>query len=170
MKKVMLMLIVASILCVAPTAMAFKRGDVELTLGGSGSSDESLDGTVINIEAGLGCFVTKNLEGIWRQGISYADMPGSDNWNGATRLAFDYNIHMGRWYPYLGGNIGFLYGDTVKEQFIAGPEGGVKCFVNDTTFIIGGLEYQFLFKDAKEADDNFDNGRFVYIIAIGFKF
>jgi hypothetical protein len=143
---------------------------VELTLGGSGSSDESLDGTVFNIEAGIGCFVTENLEGIWRQGISYADMPGSDNWNGSTRLAFDYHFNSGSWYPYLGANIGFLYGDTVKEQFIAGPEGGVKCFVNDTTFIIGGLEYQFLFKDAKEADDNFDNGRFVYIIAIGFKF
>lgn len=46
----------------------------------------------------------------------------------------------------------------------------MKCFVNDTTFINGGIEYQFLFKDSEDADDNFDNGRFVYIIGIGFKF
>jgi len=77
---------------------------------------------------------------------------------------------MGNWYPYLGVNIGYLYGDTVEEQFIAGPEGGVKVFVNDTTFITAGIEYQVLFESASDADDNFDDGRFVYILGIGFKF
>jgi hypothetical protein len=139
-------------------------------LGGSGSSDESFDGTVFNVEAGLGYFMTDNFEVIWRQGISYADIPGDDNWNASTRLAFDYNFDMETWYPYLGLNVGYLYGDTVKEQFIAGPEAGVKFFVNDTTFITAGIEYQFLFEDASDADDNFDDGRFVYILAIGFKF
>jgi hypothetical protein len=77
---------------------------------------------------------------------------------------------LGRLFPYLGANIGYLYGDSVEEQFIAGLEGGVKYFVNDTTFITGGVEYQFLFKDTDEVDDNYDDGRFVYIVGIGFKF
>lgn len=170
MKKLMFMLIVISALFVVPTAIAYQQGDYELTLGGSGSSDESLDGTVLNVEAGLGYFMTQNFEVIWRQGLSYADIPGDDDWNGSTRLAFDYNFDMGNWYPYLGVNIGYLYGDTVEEQFIAGPEGGMKIFVNDTTFITAGIEYQFLFKDADDADDNFDDGRFVYLLGIGFKF
>jgi hypothetical protein len=78
MKKLMFMLIVISMLFVVPTAMAYKRGDLELTLGGNGSSDVSFDSTVFNIEAGLGLFLTQNLESIWRQGISYADAPGSN--------------------------------------------------------------------------------------------
>jgi len=170
MKKGMLVMIVLSMVFVVPNAMAYKEGDLELTLGGSGSSDESLNGIVANIEAGLGYFMTQNFETIWRQGISFADMPGSNDWNGSTRLAFDYNFDRWRWYPYLGANIGYLYGDTVEEQFIAGPEAGVKYFVNPTTYIIGGVEYQFLFTKANQADNNFDDGRFVYIIGIGFVF
>jgi hypothetical protein len=46
----------------------------------------------------------------------------------------------------------------------------VKFFVNDTTFITAGIEYQVLFEDASDADDNFDDGRFVYLLGIGFKF
>lgn len=170
MKKLMFMLIVVSMLFVVPTAMAYNRGELELTLGGNGSSDESFDSNVFNIEAGLGLFLTQNLEAIWRQGISYADVPGSDSWNGSTRLSFDYNFDLGRLYPYLGANIGYLYGDSVEEQFIAGLEGGVKYFVNDTTFITGGIEYQFLFRDMDEVGDNYNDGRFVYIVGIGFKF
>lgn len=172
MKKLMFMLLFVSIsiLSVALTATAFQQGDLELTLGGSGSSDESLDGTVLNIEAGLGYFMTQNFEAVLRQGISYADIPGDDSWNASTRLSLDYNFDMEGWYPYLGVNIGYFYGDPVEEQFIAGPEGGVKIFVNKTTFIIAGIEYQFLFEDSKDADDNFDDGRFVYQVGVGFTF
>lgn len=114
--------------------------------------------------------MTPNLEGIYRQEISYADAPNSHNLNGSTRLSFDYHFNLKRWYPYLGANIGYVYGDTVEEQFVAGPELGVKFFVNDSTFIAGGIEYQFLFKDVGNVDNNFDNGRYVYILGIGFKF
>ncbi|RJP47786.1 MAG: hypothetical protein C4548_00425 [Desulfobacteraceae bacterium] len=170
MKKLMILLIVISMFFVVPAAIAYQQGDYELTLGGSGSSDESFDGTVFNIEAGLGYFITENFEAVWRQGISYADNPGNNDWNASTRLSLDYNFNMGSWYPYLGVNIGYLYGDTVEEQFIAGPEAGVKIFVNETTFILAGIEYQFLFENPKDADDNFDDGRFVYLLGIGFTF
>jgi len=170
MKKLTLALIAVSMLFAVPNAMTYEKGDLELTLGGSGSSDDSFDGTVFNIEAGLGYFITQNLETIWRQGVSYADIPGDDYWNASTRLSFDYNFDLKKWYPYLGANIGYLYDDTVGEQFIAGPESGVKFFINDTTFIIAGIEHQFLFEDTKNADDKFDNGRFAYLLGIGFKF
>jgi hypothetical protein len=170
MKNIVFMLVAVSLFFVVPSALAYKTGDLELTISGSGSNDESFDSTVFNIEAGLGCFVTPNLEGIYRQEISFADLPGGNSWNGSTRLSFDYHFNLKPCYPYLGGSIGYVYGDAVKEQFIAGPEGGVKYFVNDTTFITGGVEYQILFKDVANADNNFDNGRFVYILGIGFKF
>lgn len=56
------------------------------------------------------------------------------------------------------------------ESFIAGPEAGIKYFVNDTTFINLGVEYEFVFEDADKADDAFDDGRFVYLLGIGFRF
>jgi hypothetical protein len=170
MKKKIFVLIAGIMLFVVPTAMAYKPGDLELTLGGSGSNDEKFDDTVFDISAGLGCFVTPHLEGIYRQEISYTNSSNGDMWNGSTRLSFDYHFDLKCWHPYFGGNIGYLYGDTVDEQFVAGPEAGIKYFVNDTTFITGGIEYQVFFKDLGTSNNNFDNGRFVYILGIGFKF
>ena len=46
----------------------------------------------------------------------------------------------------------------------------MKFFVNTTTFITAGIEYQFLFEGTNDADDNFDDGRFVYLLGIGFTF
>ena len=49
--------------------------------------------------------------------------------SGSTRVAVDYNFDMGRWVPYIGANLGYVYGD-VNDTWIAGPEGGVKfCHV-----------------------------------------
>lgn len=149
---------------------AFSQEKWELTLVGSGSSDESFDGTTLSTEAAVGYFISDNMELVVRQGISFADRPGDNDWNGSTRGAFDYHFDMYPLYPFIGANFGMLYGDTVEEQFIAGPEGGLKCLVNDTTFLFGLIEYEFLFDDAEDADDNFDDGRFVYSIGIGFTF
>jgi hypothetical protein len=85
-------------------------------------------------------------------------------------VGVDFNFPFERYVPYLGATIGYLYGDdSVDEQFIAGPEAGLKSFVNDTTFILAAVEYQFLFDDADDADEAFDDGRFVYTLGIGFK-
>lgn len=149
---------------------AFSQGKWELTLVGSGSSDESFDGTTLSTEAAIGYFISDNLELVVRQGIAYADRPGDDDWNGSTRGGIDFHFGFDPLYPFIGANFGMVYGDTVKEQFIAGPEAGLKCLVNDTTFLFGMIEYQFLFDDADEADDNFDDGRFVYSLGIGFTF
>ena len=66
-------------------------------------------------------------------------------------------------------NLGVLYGDNVKEQFIAGPEAGIKHFLNESTFLYLNAEYQFLFKDAHQANNSLDDGRFVYAIGMGFR-
>ena len=62
-----------------------------------------------------------------------------------------------------------LLDDGVKEQFIAGPELGLKAFLTPKAFVYVNAEYQFLFDDADQADDNFNDGRFVYSLGLGFK-
>jgi hypothetical protein len=63
----------------------------------------------------------------------------------------------------------FTLSGTVDEQFIAGPDAGVRIFLNDTTFVHMGIEYQFLFEDADDAKANYDDGRFVYGVGMGLK-
>ena len=153
----------------AQEAPEFQKGNRTLALSGSGSSDRDFDTSMASIQLGMGRFVTDNVAASVRQGIGFADVGGRDAWNGSTRLGLDYFLNMGRFKPFVGANLGYLYGDTVKEQFIAGPDVGARIFVNDTTFINLVVEYQFLFEDADEADNAYDDGRFVYALGMGVK-
>lgn len=163
---------VAGLLClVLPAttfAQGFTQGDKVLFLGGSGSSDDEFDNNAFTFEGSLSYFFTDNLEGALRQGLTYSDIEdGGSNWAGATRVALDYNFDAGRWWPFVGASFGYIYGDLVNDTFVAGPEAGLKYFVNETTFIMGLVEYEFFFDEGDEADDAFDDGRFVYTLAMG---
>jgi hypothetical protein len=147
----------------------YQMGEKELTLSGSGTSDNDLDNTTFSTDIGFGYFFNPMLEMIIRQNAAFADTSSGNDWNGSTRVGVDYNIDLQNWQPFIGATIGYLYGENVKESFIAGPEGGVKAFVNNTTFIIASVGYDFIFEDADEADNAFDDGRFIYNLGIGFK-
>ena len=166
----LLMIAVLGFVLAPGVAMAqFQTGDKELTLSGNGSSDNDLDRTSFSMEAGFGYFYSKNLEVLVRQGVFIVDRPGANSWNGSTRLGLDYHFDLQQYQPFLGASIGYLYGDDVEETFLAGPEAGIKAFVNSTTFILASVEYQVLFEDADEANDQFDDGRFVYNLGLGFR-
>jgi hypothetical protein len=82
----------------------------------------------------------------------------------------DYHFNLDRWRPFVGANFGGFYGDGVDDTFAAGLEVGVKYYVLPKTFILGSLEYQWLFESAGGADDSFDDGQFIYGLGIGFNF
>jgi hypothetical protein len=146
-----------------------EAGDWALTLGGSGSSSHDFDGGRGDLTGSLGYYLTPNWEVSVRQGIGFSDF-GESSWSGATRGAIDYNFDLNRWRPFLGANFGGLYGDGVTDTFAAGFEAGVKYYVSSKTFILGMVEWQWLFKDADNADDAFDDGQFIYSLAVGFNF
>src|SRR3982750_4607786 len=102
---------VAVALVLLPAAAAnaqFQAGDWELTLGGSGSNGPDFNGTTFAVNGSLGYFLTKEFEIGVRQSIGFNDIgvAGGD-WAGSTRIAVDYHFDLGRWQPYIGGNIGF---------------------------------------------------------------
>ncbi len=169
LRKLQILLVVSMLAMPVATLAGYTAGTREMTLSGSGGSDKSFDNTAFSAEVSFGHFFTPIVEGIIRQGIGITDTPGDNGWNGSTRLGVDFNFEYGKWVPFLGANIGYLYGDGVKEQFVAGPLAGFKAFVNETTFVIAGVEYEFLFEDAGDADSTFDDGRFVYTLGLGFK-
>lgn len=172
--RIVVVMVVSSLLSLpaithAETPAEYNTGDWEFILGGSGSSDKDFDATTLSFQANVGYFFTDNVELIIRQGISVADLTDESSWGASTRLGLDYNFNVNNLKPFLGVNIGYLYGDDVVETFIAGPEAGIKYFLNSTTFINVQAEYQFLFENADDADDQFDDGRYVYTIGMGIK-
>jgi hypothetical protein len=154
----------------AQSQTGFEKGDREFILSGSGSSDESFDNTSFGSTFSLGYFYTENLEASIRQDVSFIDLPGDNSWNGSTRLVGDYHFNFGPLVPLVGISLGYIYGDNVNDQFITGPEVGLKYFLNQTTFLYGQVEYQILFDNADEVDDVYDDGRFVYGIGLGLTF
>jgi hypothetical protein len=152
----------------AAFAQGFMQGDKEFLLNGSGVSDNSFDSTIFSITGSLGYFFTNNIEGSVRQAVRFTSVEhGGSSWEGVTRVAGDYHFDYGRLWPFLGANIGVVYGDDVSESWLIGVEGGVKFFVNTTTFIEGAIGYDWFLDD--DESDAFDDGQFVYSVGIGFK-
>ncbi len=147
----------------------FHAGDKELTLGGTGANGNEFNGVTAAANGSLGYFFTDQLELSVRQSVSYTDL-GARSLNGSTRVAADFHFDLGTLVPYIGANIGFVYGDSVNDTWEAAPEAGLKWFVNSTTFIFGQAEYQFFFDKGSKVGDSFSDGQFVYSLGIGFRF
>lgn len=149
----------------------FSQGDWAVTFAGSGTSDNDGDNTTISGDAGVGYFFTDSFEVGVRQGLGYTDVEGgNDQWNASTVGFIDYHFDLNRWQPFLGINLGYLYGDNVNETWIAGPEGGLKVFLVRDAFLMALVQYNFTFDDADEAEEAFDDGRFVYTLGFGINF
>lgn len=151
----------------APTA-----GTQEITLSGAGSSDRDFDSTLLNVQGSWGQYLSESsLWGV-RQLVTVFKTKGeSTKFQGATRFFYDYHFYGTEYMrPFVGVSIGGIYGDDVSDSFMAGPEVGVKYWLNDSTFVTGMVEYSFLFKNDKGIDNNYDKGTFFYSLGLGYNF
>ncbi|MDZ7782494.1 MAG: outer membrane beta-barrel protein [Halioglobus sp.] len=171
MKKLMPILATTLLSAALSAQAAPEAGDKSFSLSGTGSSDESLDSNSFGVSGELGYYQSEHLLVGVRQSLNGSvGEDVSDAWNGATRGFVNMHFGQGDARPYVGANIGGLYGDGVNETGTAGVEAGVRWFVRDKTFIGFGAEYAFLFSDGDEVDDNFDDGAFLYTLGVGFNF
>jgi hypothetical protein len=162
-----------SVLClvlpVGTLAQGFRQGDKEILLNGAGVSDKDFDNTTFSITGSLGYFATNNISAAFRQSLAFSNIEnGGSSWNATSLGALDYNLDLGRWWPFVGGNIGYVYGHHVNDTWEAGIEGGLKFFVNPTTFILGMMQYQWFF-DSDSNNNGFSDGQWVYVVGLGFK-
>jgi opacity protein-like surface antigen len=148
-----------------------REGQREVTLTGSGSSDNNFDAGGFGASGSFGYFFTDNFEGLIRQSASFSDSDESHSiFIGSTGLFADYHFPVAeRWVPFVGAGIGLVYGDVDETGFIA-PEVGLKFFALESTFVFAQAQYQFFFENASAIDDNFDDGQFVYSLGLGFLF
>ncbi len=165
-------IVAVSVLCLAlpvgAFAQGFNQGDKELMGAVNGVSENDFDSSDINLEADLGYFFSRNIEGSLRQSLHFVNIEGGgSSVNAATRGAVDYNLDLGRFWPFVGAGIGYVYGHDVTDSWEAALEGGLKFFVNNSTFIVGRLEYQWLLNS--DNNEGFNHGLWVYTIGIGFR-
>ena len=117
-------LVLASVPRVA-AADQYDRSAWEFTLAGTGASDKDLENNTVGADIGLGVFLGPFELGV-RQSINYASVSSpagdDDSFSGSTRAFADFELEIGSFAPFIGANIGYVYGDFVKDQFIAGPE------------------------------------------------
>lgn len=171
MFRSLMVLALAGLLILPAVATAQPQaGDWEFTLSGTGTNDEDWDRGDFSINGSLGYFMTDQFEGQIRQSVSYDDDGMGTDWSGSTFAALDYHFDLGNWQPFIGANIGYLYGDNVNDTWGAGLEGGLKWFVNKTTFVFFRAEWAWLFDDSDDAFDAFDDGRWQHTLGIGFLF
>lgn len=174
-RKGLLLSAVAALLSLPTVTQAAVERPFEITLGGGASNGNEFDGFSASANGSIGYYFTDSLEVLVRQSISYTDVAGIDGsiLNGSTRLALDFHIPLGdkqQFVPFIGANIGYVYGEGVVDTWAAAPEAGIKIYVNSSTFVFVLAEYQFFFEDSDDADDAFDDGQFVYTLGIGFRF
>jgi hypothetical protein len=163
LRKFVLVALFAMFLVPAAAQAQFDEGDWEILIAGSGSSSDDFDETALSVGFSIGYFFNDNLEAGVRQTVSFADSDiGGSDFAGSTTGFLDYHFDMDEWQPFVGGFIGYAYGDGVDDDGVWGPEAGVKYFVNSTTFISGVVQYVVPF-------DTDNDEFFNYQLAVGFK-
>lgn len=171
MKKLVPILATTLLSAALSAQAAPEAGERSFSLSGTGSSDDSFDGNSFGVSGELGWYQSEHL--LWGVRQSLNGLVGeevSDSWDGATRGFVNMHFGEGDARPYVGANIGGIYGDGVNETGIAGLEAGIRWFVKDKTFIGFGAEYAFLFEDGDDIDNRFDDGAFFYTLGVGFNF
>ena len=148
-----------------------KMGDREFSIGGAGSSDKNFDNGGFGIAGDLGWYLSDRTVAGVRQSVSWAAVDnGDDAWQGSTKGFIDYHFGTEKLRPFVGATLGAIYGDGVKETGTAGLELGMKYYVLPTTFVQARAEYSFLFDSSDSASKNYDNGRWDYVVGMGYNF
>lgn len=151
------------------------EGDREFSISGTGTSDQNVDSGSFGVTGDLGWYLNEDMVAGIRQSVNYASIEGGgvedDFWNGATRGYLNHHFLDGRARPFLGGSLGGVYGDGVKDSAFAGLETGLKYYVQTKTYFLARVEYQFFFSETNDASDAFqDDGAWAYTVGLGYNF
>jgi hypothetical protein len=150
---------------------AQKAGDRSFSISGTGSSDKDFDTNTFGTTGEIGWYLNDSLELGIRQTLNVISLDDEDDiWSGATRGFADWHFGQGTVVPYLGANLGGIYGEETDDTGAGGIEGGLKWYVKDQTYIGFQVEYQWLFEDTEDIDNRFNDGRYFYTLGVGFNF
>ena len=163
MRRLLVVSALALFIAPAVARAQFKQADWDFTISGTAANDKDFRTFSLGANGSLGYFVIDQLEVGLRQTLTISD--GGSQWVGNTGVFGDWHFDLGKFVPFVGANIGYAYGGgDAEDGFSAGPEVGLKYFVNGTTYVFGIATYEF------NLNRGFDSGGFVYALGIGFRF
>jgi hypothetical protein len=144
----------------------------EFTIGGSGSTNTDLNDSFGAIDFSYGTFLTPTSEWLIRQSATYSNPSNADNgWIGSTHLAYDWHLSSdAAARPFLGVSGGRVYGNSVRDTWTAGLEGGAKFFMKSQTFVYALVSYDWFFDRGHQIDDRFNDGRLNWSLGVGYQF
>lgn len=151
-----------------------RQGDWEVSAGGGTANDDQWESGSFggNLSGNVGYFVTDDLEVVVRNSLIISGAQGdkATAYIGNSRLAVDYHLPLGRFYPFIGVNIGGVYGH-VDAAASGGPEAGVKYWARKNAFLYAMAEYQwFIGGPASKLGSAYDHGMFLTTIGMGVNF
>ena len=141
-----------------------RAGNWEATLTGAGLSDDSFDTNNFGASGSLGYYINKNFILTFKQGLFFGDNNNSTLVNARSIVQAAYQWDFDRWQPYVGMNVGGVYGAGIRDEALFGPEVGVKYYVNESTFLFGNIAYEVPF------DNCCNDGVVPYTMGVGFNF
>ena len=145
---------------------------LEVVVAGVGGSNDRFNAGGAEAAVSIGYYLNDVVEISVRQNGSYSDQGKNapEIWNGASRAALDLHLPLGIFVPYVGVNFGYVYGDTVRDSMMAGPEAGAKIYLHRDAFLLLGVEYQFFFDQGDSLRTAFDDGQILYTLGMGMRF
>lgn len=154
------------------TLTSRNAGEREFTLGGSGATNKDFDDSLGGINFSYGWYTSDTQQWVLRQSVNYSNpSDGGQSWNGSTKIAFDQHLaSRGALRPFVGVNLGRVYGDRVRDTFAGGLEAGAKFYVQPRTFVYALVEYGWFFRRGKEIDNTFSSGQYNWSMGVGFNF
>lgn len=87
-----------------------------------------------------------------------------------ARLALDQELSAGAFRPFVGVNVGRLYGELAREDWAAGIAAGARYFVQPRTFVRASAEYGWMFSHARGFNDRLAEGSWTWSMGLGITF
>lgn len=155
-------------LSASPAQAEFEQGDWEVRIAGVAENGVNFDGVTFSVSGAAGYFITDQFEAGVRQSFFYTDVGVPSTQSGQTTVFIDFHFLSpdDQLRPFIGAGVGYQYGD-VEDLWLGGPEAGLKWFVDENWFLFFEVTYLFFFEDVDAADDQFDDGKWVWGLGIG---
>ena len=100
---------------------------------------------LLGLQLTLGYLATPNLELNLSQAGFHSLDGNDDGWGGRSTAGIDLRANYGALHPYIGANLGGIYGKGVQDGPLVGPEIGLKYDISDSTYfhVQTGYDYGF---------------------------
>jgi hypothetical protein len=142
--------------------------DKEIEVSGGLFHAEGSDSGALNVDLSFGYYYTPGWQVGLRQAVNYTFVDdGPDAWVATTAPFLNYHFRFGNIVPFLGAFIGLAWNDRDATGLL-GPQGGVKFFLNEQTYLGLRYRYEWFFNSLRRVGRNADDGNHVFNLGVGF--